>query len=91
VEPLRTVDAQADQEIVLLQESAPFVVKEQAICLQVVLTAHVRGHVFLLQDDDFPKEVQPHEGRLSSLPGEDHLLVILPFDVLAYVCLKHLV
>ncbi len=44
----RPVQAQADEEVVLMEEFAPFVVKKGAIGLHGVQNAHIRTTVFLL-------------------------------------------
>ena len=87
----RAVDAQADQEPVLLEELAPFLVDQRAVGLEIVLDPLERLGVFLFERDDLAEEIQPHQRRLAALPGEHHLRPGHARDVLLDEPLEHLV
>ena len=57
-----TVDANADEEAVLAEELAPFVVQERAVGLQGVLEGHVRPLVLVLVSKGAPIKVETHQG-----------------------------
>jgi hypothetical protein len=69
VKLFRAVHAQADEEIVLAKEPAPFVVEEYAVRLEGVFDHHARFAVFVLQFHGAPEKIESHERRLPSLPG----------------------
>lgn len=85
------VDAQANQESVLFQEGPPLVVQERAIRLEIAIDMLVGPLVFLFQFNYLAEKVQPQQGWLTTLPGENHLTAVLPFDVLADVCFQDFV
>ncbi len=76
----RPVDRDADEELVLGQELAPFVVDEDAVGLEGVRDAFAVA-VVLLELHGAPEEVHPHERRLAALPGEVDLGDVLRLDV----------
>lgn len=57
-------------------------VNQHAVGLQVIFNCLSTGAVLLLKLDDLFEEPQAEQCRLSSLPGKDYLLKILPFDIL---------
>jgi len=61
-------DAQADQEIVLLEKATPGIVQQRAIGLNRVPLIVFRA-MFLLVAITAEK-IQPHQRRLTALPGE---------------------
>ena len=68
----RPVDAQADQEIVLLEEGAPGVIEQHAVGLKGVLHLLAGPPVFLDQRDRVLEELQLHQRRLAALPRHRH-------------------
>ena len=70
VDLLRTVQADADQEVVAPQEGAPIVVQEDAVGLERVRDRHRRPRVGGLQRDDPFEEGPAGQGRLAALPGD---------------------
>jgi len=63
-----SVDAQADQKIVFLEERAPFVVKKDAIGLKGVFHCLLWPTVFFDELDGAPEELDFHQRRLAPLP-----------------------
>ena len=72
-----------------MEKLAPGIVYQRAVGLEIVFTPHMGRAVLLLQRDDSLEEIESEKGRFATLPGEDHLLVVLTFKVLADECLKH--
>lgn len=62
--------AGADEEAALAEEAAPIRVDEDAVCLDAVRDALARPGIFLLGLHSAPEEIDPHERRLSALPGD---------------------
>src|SRR5580692_5419617 len=62
------VDAEADQEIVLLEKLAPFIIEKDAVGLKCVLYGLTWLAVLLDEFDGAPEKVQLHERRLAALP-----------------------
>ncbi|MCZ7586712.1 MAG: hypothetical protein M5R36_27125 [Deltaproteobacteria bacterium] len=87
---LRSVDAQAQVEVVLLEELAPRLVEQHAVGLEVVPDADCSG-VFLLQLDDPPTEIQTYERRLPAVPVEDNFVNLLAGNVLTDELLEEIV
>ena len=87
----RTVDAEPDQKVMLLEEGAPFVVQLCAIGLHRMLQGCTGGLVLLSQLNRPPEEVQPHQGRLTALPGDGDLGDALRLEILPQILLQHLV
>ena len=79
----RSVDAQAHQEAVLAQEPAPGFVQQHAVGLQIVFDPLARLLVLRLKLDHLAEKIQSQQRGLAALPGEDHAIRILAFDVLA--------
>src|SRR5512135_2361488 len=86
---LRAVNGEANKEVLLMQELAPAIVYQRAVGLEIVLAPHMGRAVLLLQRDDFLEKIESEKGRFATLPGEDHLLVVLTFKVLADESLEH--
>ena len=84
----RAVDAQADQEVVFLEEGAPVVVEQQAVGLESVLHRLAGPAVFLDQFDGALEELELHQRRLAALPGDGHLGRAMRFQQLADVGLE---
>ena len=91
VELLGTVEAQADEEAVLVKEPAPIVVEENAVGLERVLDPGPRLLVFLLELDRSPEEIEAHEGRLPALPCDRHLGDLVGFEKLPDIGLVDLI
>ena len=68
----RAVDAQADQEIVLLEKFAPFIIEKDAVGLKGVLHGLVRPAVLFDEFDGAPEKVELHQRRLAALPRHGH-------------------
>jgi hypothetical protein len=68
VELAWAVNAQADQEVVFLEERAPLVVQEDAVGLKRVLHDLAGPAVLLDELHGALEEVEPHQGRLAALP-----------------------
>jgi hypothetical protein len=79
---LGTIEAQADQKVVLMKELAPLVIKEDAVGLEGVFDACAGLLVPFLKLDRSPEEIEPHEGRLSALPRYRHLRDLVGFEKL---------
>ena len=87
----RAVDAQADEEPVLLEEARPVVVEQGAVGLQVVLDALPGLGVFLLQRDDLLEELEAQQRGLAALPGEDDFVGGDALDVVPHEPVEQLV
>lgn len=85
------VDAEPDQEVVLLEKDSPVVVEQDSVGLQVVLDPLTGLLVSLFRFDDSCEEVKTEPCGLATLPGEDDLLAVLPLDVLANMGFQDLV
>ena len=82
------IDAQAHQKVVFLEESAPFVIEQNAVGLKSVLHDLVRPAVFLDEFDRAPEELDLHEGRLAALPSHGNVRSAVRFQQLADVGLE---
>ena len=91
VQLARPVDAQTDQEMMLLEERRPAFVEQHAVGLQVVFDALSGLCVFLLQRDDAAEKIQAPQRRLAALPGKHHFGARHAFDILPDEKLKRLV
>ena len=67
-----TVDADADEILVLLEELAPLIREQRPIGLDRVLESHALLPVALLHLNRSAVEVEAHQRRLASLPGDGH-------------------
>jgi len=83
-----SVDAQTDEESVLFKKGSPLVVKQRAVCLEIIFNALVWLLVLLFELDDLMEELQPQQGWLAALPREHYLVAVLPLDVLSDVGFK---
>ena len=88
VEIARAVNAQADEEVVLLEEGAPLVVEQDAVGLERVLHDLARPTVSLDEVDRAPEEVELHQRRLAALPRHRHLGCAMRFQQLTDVGLE---
>jgi hypothetical protein len=70
---LRTVDRDAHQEIVLLEERCPRIVDEHRVRLHRVLDPLTGLPMLLRQFNRAPEEIQPHHRRLAALPRDRNL------------------
>ena len=87
----RSIQAQADEEVVLFEERAPVVVKQRAVGLQGVGHPLARPFVFINQFNRALEEIQAHQAWFSSLPGHTDLSGLLGCQQLFYIRLKHLI
>lgn len=87
------VDAEADEEAVLFEEGAPFVVELGSVGLEGVTDTHVWWRVFLLEGDGFPEKIDAHKGGLAALPREVYFFTTgwVAFDVLTCELFEHFV
>ena len=83
VQLARTIDADADQEVVFFEELAPLVVQQRTVGLHGVLKSHAWFAILLLVLDGFAVEIDPHQGRFASLPGHRDLVAAVGLDQLA--------
>ena len=84
----RAVDAEADEEAVLLEEGAPGVVDEEAVGLTGLLNPLAGLLVLFDERDGLLEELELHQGRLAALPGDRHLGRAVRLDELADVALE---
>src|SRR5258708_11174902 len=63
VELARAVDAQADEEIVFLEEGAPFIIEKNAVGLEGVLHGLAGATVLFDELNGSPEEVELHKCR----------------------------
>ena len=91
VHGLWTIDAQADQETMRLEEARPFVVQQHAVGLDRVHDLLARPLVLRHHIDGSPEKRQTHQCRLASLPLDFDLRVRLRGHQLAAVALQHIV
>jgi hypothetical protein len=85
------VHGEADEEVVVVEEPAPFVIEKNAVCLEGVLDTGPGPRIPLLHLQRTPEELQPHQGRFSSLPGNRHMGDAMPLNGLADKLLHHLI
>ncbi len=68
----RTINAEADEKVALLEEGAPILVDQDTVGLKGVLHRLAKPAVLLDEFDGTPKEVELHERGLAALPRHDH-------------------
>jgi hypothetical protein len=68
VEFARAINTQSHQKAVFLEEHAPVLINQNAICLECMLHRLTWATVFLDQFDGLPEEAELHERRLAALP-----------------------
>jgi len=90
VEALGPIQAEANQEIVLLEELAPLIVQEGAVGLHGVFEGHSRFAVFLLVFDRLAEKIYPHKGWFAALPGHRDLGAAVGLDQLLDIYLENL-
>ncbi len=88
VQLLGAVDAEADEEVVLGEELAPLVVEQDAVGLERVLHHLVGPAVLLDQLDRLAKELDAHQGRFATLPGDGDVRCPVRLEQLADVRLQ---
>src|SRR5690606_29940707 len=76
------IDADADQEVVFLEELAPLVIQQGRVGLERVFYGHARFAILRLEFDGFPEKIHAHQGWLTALPGKGYLWYVLRFDML---------
>ena len=64
----RAVDAETNQEIVLLEEGAPLIIQKDAVGLKSVLHNLAGLTVLFDEFDGAPEKVDLHQRRLAALP-----------------------
>ena len=87
----RPIDAQADQESVLLEERAPFLGDQGPVGLQVVLDLLTGLCVLPLEAHHLAVEVEAEPRRFPALPRKDDFRTGDGGDVLLDEALQHLV
>src|SRR5208337_18220 len=87
----RSINAEADEKAMFLEEQAPLVVEQRPVRLEIVLDSLPRLLVLLLKFNHLLEELQPEQARFATLPGKDHLIAVLPLDVLLDVGFENLV
>ena len=88
VQLARSIHAQADEEVVLLEERAPVVVDQQAVGLECVLYGLPGLAVLLDELDRAAKELELHQRGLATLPGHRDLRRAVRLEQLADVGLE---
>ncbi len=89
VEVAGAVDADADEEVVLLEEVGPFGVEQGGVCLEGVFDGLAVG-VLGLEGDGLAEEFDAEQGGLAALPCEADVGRGLGLDVLADVVFEQL-
>src|SRR5216683_281349 len=94
VDPIRvvelawTVNAQADQKIVFLEEDAPLIIEKDAVGLKSVLHDLIGSAVLFNELDGAPEELELHQRRLAPLPSHGYLRSAVRLQQLADVGLE---
>ena len=76
------VDRQPDEEILGLEEGAPFIVEQRTVGLQIILNRLLGFFVFGLDFNDAAEKIQPHQRGFTALPAKYHFVASLRFDIL---------
>jgi hypothetical protein len=79
---LGPIQAQADKEAVLMKELTPLVIEKDAVGLERILNRSARLLMLLLKFHGASEEIEPHQGRLTSLPGDGYLGNLVRFKKL---------
>ena len=87
----RPIDAHADEEVVLLEERAPFIIEECGVRLKRILDCHAGAAILLLIGDSTAEEVYTHQRRFAALPCEGDFVHLLCLNVLLDIVLQNLV
>lgn len=85
------VNAEANQESVLLEKGRPLLIEQSAIGLKIVLDALIGFLVSLLKRHDLLEKLDAEQGGFSALPSKNHFIAILALNVLSDVCFENLV
>ena len=86
---LGSVDTDAYEPTLIMQELAPFGGEQDAIGLYAVADAFPTP-IVLLEADCLPIEAEGFEHWFASVPSEKHVGRLLKLDVVAYILLKEL-
>ena len=86
----RPVDAETHEEVVLLEEGAPGVVKEKAVGLERLLNRLTGPLVFFDELDRALEKLDLHQRRLAALPGDRHFGGAMGFEELPDIALERL-
>ena len=88
-----TIQADPHQEVVNSKEPAPGGVQFGAVGLQRILDPHAGTLVLVLQFDDSPEEIEPHQRRFAALPGKIHLVTLqrLVLDISFYMTRQNVI
>ncbi len=66
----RTIEAEADIEILFAEKFAPLVVDRRAVGLNTIDDLFILRQVFFLQFDGFAEEIDAKQRRLAAVPRE---------------------
>ena len=83
VELPRTIEAQPDRKILLLEKTAPIVIEQSGVCLNSVENAFSGGFIFVLNINDIPEIVQTEQSRFAAVPGKPYFIFGAGVDMLA--------
>jgi hypothetical protein len=86
----RAVNTQTHKEVMLFEKHAPFIIKQGAIGLQVIMD-NLACHVLSFKSNYLSEKINPAKGWFASLPGEDYFVAGLLLDVLFDELLKNLI
>ena len=87
----RTVHAQAYQEPVFAEETAPLFIKKHAVGLEGVFDNGTGLLVLFLQLHGTPEEIDSHERWLTALPGHGYPRLPVGFEKLPDIGLMHFI
>lgn len=85
-----SIEGDADEEVVSLEESAPLIIEQSAIGLKRIDDAVPSG-ILALEPNRLLIKGEGTQKRLTPMPGKDHLLGRLAPDVLSHIPLQHLI
>ena len=88
---LRAIQTQPDQEVLFAEEVAPGHIQEDAVGLHRMLDRNAWTSVLFDVVHRALEEVQPHQGRFATLPGNRHFWGTLRFKRLADVGFEGLI
>lgn len=87
----RSVDTQADEEVMVVEEAAPCLIDQYAVGLEGVLDRGPGLPAPVLQLYGPSKKIESHERRLAPLPGNGHPGHLVRFEKLPNKCFMNLV
>ncbi len=85
-----TIHAESDEEVILAEEPAPLVVKQDAVGLEGVFDVGPWFLVLFLELDGMPEKIESHKRGLASLPGNGNPGSPMEFQELADIGLVDL-